>query len=338
VRRASWAADVLDVTGDIRALELEESGLDAHGWIDLVNTGAYASADVVRPGNLVALSFGYETSAGAHASRVQDLWITSVERRADARAGAGTHRSIARLHLEGGLRRLRRSFQRHHVSHTGTDSYRTIMSAIMLRAGLALSVTTASARSQDVAPPFHITPDQPGAAAVRACLAHLADRIVPKANGIMALHEPLASETAVYALGDGAAHPLYQLRLVDAPAPVSETLVLALSGANAYITGQAFEHPAATFGLAPIERVRDLASDTAPEAGATATAHQRQRVLDGDGGYVVCPPVCGLELLDVVTVSHPLAGAAVTLRVRGVTWRLDRMRGLYEQRIGLGPR
>jgi hypothetical protein len=66
-------------------------------------------------------------------------------------------------------------------------------------------------------------------------------------------------------------------------------------------------------------------------------AHQRQRALDERAGELVCPPICGLELLDVLTISDPLVSAsAQTRRVAGITWRLERPRQVYEQRIALG--
>jgi hypothetical protein len=314
----------------------------------------------MQPGNLVALSFGYQTASGAQASRVQDLWITAIEHRVAPRGlkaratgiarrglkaratGVSGQRSTLRLHVEGGLRRLQRSMQRFHISHPGTEDYRAIISAVMLRAGLALSVTSASARSDTVTPQFHIAPEQSGAFALRAALAFLADRIVPKASGIMALHEPLASQASDYTLGGAPEHPLYALTLRDEPPPVSETMALSFTGANAYLTGQAHDHAAGVHGLGAIARVRDLSSDTTGEVAATAAAHLRQRALDERAGELVCPPICGLELLDVLTFSDALiAGSAQTRRVAAIAWRLDRAgmrrgREVYEQRIALG--
>jgi hypothetical protein len=114
-------------------------------------------------------------------------------------------------------------------------------------------------------------------------------------------------------------------------------MVLSLTSSNTYLTGQAHDHAAGQHGLGVIERLRDLTSDNASEAGATAAAHQRQRALDERAGELVCPPICGLELLDVLTFSDPLvAASAQTRRVSGITWRLDSARGVYEQRIALG--
>jgi hypothetical protein len=227
--------------------------------------------------------------------------------------------------------------QRFHISHPATEDYRAIISAVMLRAGLALSVTTASARSDSVTPQFHIAPEQSGAFALRAALAFLADRIVPKASGIMALHEPLASQASDYTLDAAPEHPLYALTLRDEPPAVSETMALSFTSGNGYLTGQAHDHAAGVHGLGTIARVRDLSSDSTGEAEATAVAHLRQRALDERAGELVCPPICGLELLDMLTFSDPLVSAsAQTRRVAGITWRLHRPREVYEQRIALG--
>ena len=66
-------------------------------------------------------------------------------------------------------------------------------------------------------------------------------------------------------------------------------------------------------------------------------AHVRKRALDERAGTLVCPPICGLELLDVLAFSDALVSASSQARrVAAITWRLDRARGIYEQRIELG--
>jgi hypothetical protein len=343
VNRADWTLVTKDIAPDLIGFELYEDTLDAHGWNDVRNTitpaggGNYAGpASPIVVGAQVKIAIGYYTSAGNVASPLQDFWITAIEHRREMRPGKG--KVTLRLFVEGGLRRLRRSYQREQINHPGTvDDYRTVLSGILNRAGMVLSVTTASSRSDTVLPKFLILPAHSGHDAARTLLSFLADRMIAKSGGTVSLHEPLTSETSDFA-ADEAVHPVYARHLRIAPPPVSEAHANALDAAGALILGHATDYATAEYGTAPLERQRDLSSDTAAEANATAVAHLRQRKLEEDAGDIVVGPICGLELLDMISFTDALIAAGVTLkRTMSITWRLDRTRGVYEQQIGLGP-
>jgi hypothetical protein len=349
VRRASWAPVTLDVSADLLALEISEEPLDCAGWIELANADSYVPDTSPAPaltapidiGNLVELSFGYYTSSGNLASRIQDLWITAIELRVEPHRTRQEprqrpkQRSVLRLYVEGGLRRLQRSHQRHHIAYNASEDWRSILSTLMLRAGLTLSVTTASSRSDTILPVFHIAPDHSGHRALREALSFLADRIVPKADSLMALHETDSTPATDYTLGTD--HPIYRYRARIEPPPVSETVVITHSNTNAYTTGQTMDSAWRQHGLGTIERIRDLTSDASAEASDTALAHHRGRALDREFGELVCPPVCGLELYDVLAATlAPIDGLGQSQqRVRSITWRYDQPRAIYEQQIGL---
>lgn len=111
VQRAPWTLVTYDVQPDLIAFELYEDTADAHGWLDLRNTGQYAGpAPPIIVGAQVKIAVGYYTTAGNVASPLQDFWITAIEHRRELHKGRGL--ITTRLYLEGGLRRLRRSFQR----------------------------------------------------------------------------------------------------------------------------------------------------------------------------------------------------------------------------------
>ncbi len=285
-------------------------------------------------------------------SEIQDLWITAIEHRRDQRRG----RAVLRLYVEGALRRLKRLVQPGSISHTA-DDYRQILSAIMSRAGVSLSVTNASSRSDSVIPRFHIDPDDTAHQAMTRALAFLADRIYMSNTSTAKLTDLVGGAASVYALkneeyvDDETLHPFHAHRLRSAPPPTGEVHVASLTAAMAYLGGLATDHQAADLGLSPLTRIRDLSSDAISEADATADVHILQRRFERDDGMVTCPPIMGLELLDVITITDPYASdTAITKRVSAITWRLDRTRGrgagrtqrghqttIYEQEIHLAP-
>jgi hypothetical protein len=348
VQRAPTDLVTLDVSGDIEQLEIYESTLDAHGFIDLINPDdpmarryAIPPSAPIKLGNMVRLGFGYQIPGGsAETSQIQDVWITAIEHRRSMRRG----HAVLRLHVEGALRRLHRCLQRASITHTA-DDYRQILSAIMSRAGVSLSVTNASSRSDAVTPKFVIDPDTTAHAAMVRALAFLSDRIIAGAGSTAQLKELVSGAAAVYSLAnetpdDPSEHPMTRLRLRVAPPPASEVWVASMTGALAYLSGVAVDHEAAQHGLAGIARIRDLTSTSIAAADETADKHMLQRRFERDDGDLACPPILGLELLDVLELDDPYASQSTTTkRVSAITWRFDR-RGpaaIYEQTIALCP-
>ena len=64
----------------------------------------------------------------------------------------------------------------------------------------------------------------------------------------------------------------------------------------------------------------------------------RQQQLVQDMGELVVPPSCGLQLMDVVTVTDPTAGlTAKKYRIVGLGLRyVKEGKPMYEQRVYLG--
>jgi hypothetical protein len=196
VRRAPRSQAFRDLSADVLAIELDESTDRLRGHVDLDNaSGAYTAAQTppvaIAVGNLVVLRWGYRTSSGNQSSQAADMEVAAIETR--RRHGA----SVVRLVLAGGFDVLRRNRQRHQVVHS-TDTYRTIISRILARAGYSLTFVSASSRSSSVTPAFTIHPQTSGYEALRQALALLADRVVMRANAAAIMTEPLASESADY--------------------------------------------------------------------------------------------------------------------------------------------
>lgn len=326
VYRAPQEQVLLDVTDDVIAVDVTEGRYRTHGHIDIDNAaGAYAGPRApVRPGNLVAVSWGYRTAAGEAASRMADLWVSRVEHLREGGVSA------LRLHVEGGWELLRRSHGRSQVVHTA-DSYVTIVARILSRAGIRLDANGASARASGVTPSFTVQPGDSGYEAALRALALLADRVRMRSLATAQIFEPMAGDGPDYEFG--VAHPVRRLRAsVEAPG-VSQVAII-----GAGVLAETAAYGDAAHGLGDRVLQRDKSSATAAAASATAEAVLRRLALDADGGELVAPPNCGQELYDVIEIADGfVAPGAVRRRVASIRWRFGRRRGVYEQVLGLGP-
>lgn len=326
IYRAAQSQSLATLTAGVVAAEIEERGDGARGYIDIDNSGGdwTGPPPPIAIGNLVAVSWGYRTATGAPTSRMADLWIAAIEHR---RTGGV---STLRLYVEGGWEALRRNRQRTQIVHT-TDSYLAILVRVCSRAGLQLTSGGVSSRALTVAPKFTVHPETSGFDAVRRALAMLADRVRMRPQASAAITEPLAGAGSEYTFG--IAHPLRAVRARSEPGAMSEAQVF---GAGAF--GEAIDFAAAVQGIGTREQQRDITSTTGAAAAATATAHLRQRALDGDAGAIIVPPNCGQEILDVIDFSDVLISpVAIKRRVASIRWRFDRHRAVYEQELRLGP-
>ena len=351
------AADY-DVASDTFVLRGDTTNFAIVSLTPATAAGVYADIDAGIPstsfgnGNIAVIPGVSAQAGGPETEGLQDFWITAAEIHHDERRG----RARLRLHLEGGLRRLKRLLQYGSISHTA-DDYRNIISGIMARAGLSLSVTNASARSDTIIPRFTIDPNTTAHAALRAALAFIADRCHVDQGSSVNLQELVSGESADYSLGneypdDPTEHPITRLRLRSAPPPAGEVHVEALTAALAYLHGQATDHETADYALAPLARLRDFTSDAISEADETADTHIRQLRFDRDDGTLWCPPIINLQLLDVLELTDPYAYSIPNYkkRVSEIRWRLDRTAlsptraagsrrrtTLFEQEISLAP-
>jgi hypothetical protein len=317
---ANSQAIAYDPELDAMHVATDRAGFAVVTFSPVTNAGVWSNQHDAIPsssfgqGNLAVL-LGVADGGGPESSGIQDLWITAIEHRRTmrdtARGSAAGGRAVLRLYLEGGLRRLRRHHQPASIAHTA-DDYRQIISAIMSRAGLSLSVTNASSRSDSVVPRFTIDPDHTAHQAMTRALAYLTDRIFMGAASTAHMKQLVSGEAADYSLAneypdDPTEHPIYALRLRSAPPPAGAVYVASLTTAPAFLSGEAVDHETADLGLAPLARLRDFSSDAISEADATADAHILQLRFGRDDGTITCPPILGLELLDTIEFDDPYA-------------------------------
>ncbi|HYM16486.1 MAG TPA: hypothetical protein VEZ14_13095 [Dehalococcoidia bacterium] len=326
VARAPKSVVQLDLSANVVAIDIEEQRAATRGYIELDNTaGTYAGPPApLQLGNLIAVRWGYRTSAGNEASRMADLWIAATEHR--RQGGVST----LRLYVEGAWEQLRRSRQRTQIVHTGADTYAAILTRIFSRAGLSLSTSGSSARARTVAPQFTVHPATSGYEAARQALAFLADRVRLASDAAADLIEPLAAAASTYTYG--ATHPVTSVQLHGESPPLGEAHAF---GAGAF--GEAIDYVTAQAMTGSREQQRDLTSTTGAAAAATAAATLRRRALEAPAGRIVCPPNVGQELEDAVDFTDLLINAAaVKRRVRALRWRYDRHGSVYEQTLELG--
>ena len=325
VYRASQSQQLATLTPNVIAAEIDERDGATSGHIDIDSAGGtYAGPPApLAIGNLIAVSWGYRTTSGLQASRMQDLWIAGFEYR---RTGGV---SVLRLHVEGAWEILRRNLQRAQIVHT-SDTYLTVLIHALSRAGLLLSASAVSSRATTVTPKFTVATGAAGFEAVRQALAFLPDRIRPRPLATAQITEPLATAASDYTFGTD--HAPREVRLLTEPPPVSEAQAF---GAAAF--GEAIDYTVAAAGLGERVQQRDVTSTTGGAAAATAAAHLRQRALDARAGRITVPPHCGLELFDVIELADPLINpTAIKRRVAAIHWRHDRKKAVYEQQITLG--
>lgn len=325
LQRAPRSIAPLDLTERIIAVRVEETSESMRGHLDLDNSdgGLAGPPAPIQLGNECDVRFGYYTAAGNATSRLPALYIAGWTHR---RRGG---RSILRLHLESGWDMLARSSQRTQLTSTA-DSYAAVLNRVCNRAGLELVNTGASARLTTTNPIFTIIPGEDGRTTVRRALSFLADRIRMRELGKVVVTEPLVADAVDYDFST--THAINELDAHGEAAPVSWAMAFAGGSFGEAIDPATVEHL-----LAPFETVRDVSS--ASNAAATAVAHLRQRKLGEACGRIVCPPIVGLELYDVLQYQDPLVdAAAVVRRCMGIIWRYDRERAIYDQEITLGPR
>jgi|GEM_PF-1138685 len=326
VQRAAQSLATLSLTNDVLAVDIDERAGSTRGFVELDNTaGTYAGPPALLAlGNRLKVKWGYRTSAGVETSQMADVWIAAHEWR--RQGGVST----LRLHVEGAWELMRRSRQRTQIVHTGGDPYCSILTRMFSRAGLALSVGSASTRAKTTNPKFTIHPQTSAYEAAQQALAFVADRVRLRTNATADLIEFLASAASSYTYG--AAHPVGEIRLRAEAPPISEAHAF---GAGAF--GEAIDYATAQAMTATREQQRDLTSASGAAAAATATATLRRRALDADAGRIVSPPNVGQEVYDLVDFTDLLvSGAAVKRRVKAVRRRYDRHAGVYEQTLDLG--
>ncbi len=329
-----WRApfeQAVDISQDVLEVVAEDRRTGGRAKVTLRNddgryndlaAGPYAQ---IRHGAELSIGPGYLTSAGQEVSAGPRYWIDSWEYTSEG------GRATLVLHASDGWGLLQRwHARRQHEWAAGSLTVKQILGQVFGRAAFDLLNVGASLLSGSHKPAFTIHPGENGLRASERLLAMLPDQI--RVSGEFAIiTEPLPTDNSDYAFG--ADHPIFRARYAS---PALEANRARVFGDGR--VAEEFEWPDIGDQLDRLHNVHDLNLDADAEAQERAEVTLRQRQLAQDVGELVVPPSCGLQLLDVVTVTDPTVGlTAKKYRVVGLDLRyVKEGRPTYEQRVLLG--
>ncbi|MFN8585323.1 MAG: hypothetical protein U0446_08395 [Dehalococcoidia bacterium] len=327
VWHAPSAVTPLDLSADVLEAELVQSW--GRGRLRLVlrnddNRYAAATVPALAPGGELRVGPGYVTSSGVETSDGPRFWISSVARR--------RVRGLATVEVEavdawGVLASW--VAPRQLVWAAGTTSVYDILTGLLQRAGLRLSLTPGSNESTVHKPGFTVRAGEDGAAAVRRLLALVPD-VLRMRGTLPLLFEPLASDATDYAYGT--AHAIEALSVAEGRPAAGWARVFG-EGVFAESLDVAALRSGASAAL-----VVDASLTAQARADVRASTVLRREALAVPRGELVSPPNVGHEVGDVVELTDATLGLNAA-KYRVAAWRLRFARAgrpLYEQTLTLG--
>jgi len=318
----------LDLTADLLALDLklEPRGGTLRATVrndhaKYLDTASGKASSWI--GAQLDLGIGYLCSDGAQAARHLSFWVHDY-----TLAIAGGNATLT-LHASDPWPYLDRWKARRQLTWTaGATIIATILTELLAKAGIHLSNIGNSLLSQTLSPAFTVHPSESLGAAVRRLLAMIPDSLHFQYTTAV-LTERLAADAAAYTLGSG--HAILQLEDGLDTAPYNRVQVY---GAGAY--GEDFNWTEVDTIYDNLLQIKDLNISSAANAATRAAAELRRSLLITSRGALTVPPICGLELYDVLTLNEPRLGLAnVNRRVAAFALRYDTQRPIYEQEIAL---
>jgi hypothetical protein len=298
------------------------------------DNGSYAALGqgdlaVLATGCQLDFGPGYETSAGNESSVAISFQLESYEH-----TSAGGKASLVLWAADGwaalGGWKARHQFRWNKT--TDDTSVLGIIRFILARAGLTLEVKSQSAAISGFYPDFTVSPEDNGREVIQKLLSFVADAIFIEGNKAYLLN-PSASDSAVYAYGDG--HAILEGTYRRAAMKTNRVQV------EGYSTGIIL---ADSFAWDDIDRLNDRLEhlddrnlSTVAEAQQRGQAYLRQAEIAAESGGILVPVNCGQQLYDVVAITDARAGLdAAKKRVLGIVLGYYPRRGEYRQRLILG--
>ncbi|MEZ4553761.1 MAG: hypothetical protein R3B59_07615 [Dehalococcoidia bacterium] len=329
------AAGVWHATSSVTGVILSDDVLEAdvqlsaeRGRLRLVlrnEDGRYgvAAAPALAPGGELRVAPGFVTSAGVETSEGMRFWITSVARR--RARGAATVEVEA---VDGWGVLAAWIAPRQLVWAAGAATVHDIVTLMLRRAGLRLSVSPGSNESTAHQPAFTVRAGESAATAVRRLLEVVPD-VLRMRGSTPVLFEPLASESSGYACGT--THAVEALSAEEGRQAAGWARVFG-AGVFAESVDVAALHAGAGAAL-----VVDDALAAQARADVRATTVLRRQALAVPRGELVSPPNVGAEVWDVIDVTDATLGlSGAKYRVAGWRLRFSRAaRPVYEQTLQL---
>ncbi len=338
VWRAKLTEESLDLSAALLSVRQETGQEEGRLTVELDNSlGQYATPgegelSALDIGCQLEFSPGYVTAAGSEASSGPAYWITAWEH-----TSAHGKASLI-LHARDGWNLTKNWRARHQLRWNKTASQmsvKDILTFVLARCGLELTVKSQSPVLDSYYPEFVINPGSQGDAVVRRLLSFVPDVIF--IEGAKAyLVNPVADDSSVYAYGPE--HAIIEGRYqkgawdysrvqVEGYDPVSEEAIISDSFSWSEVD-RLYDR---------LKRLEDGNIGSVSQAEQLAGAYLRQAEIEAASGTLRIPPNCGQQLYDVIDLSDARVGfESEKRRVLGLALVYNPLRGEYQARLSLG--
>ncbi len=338
VWQAPLLPETLDVSADATALSLRSNPFSGAVALTLGNdAGRYDSlgseATAFTLGAEVSVSPGYQTPTGLAVSPGPAYWIDGWAHRAAPGAA-----SVVLNATDGwGLLSQWRA-SRQYAWAAGERNLFQLLSFVLARVGLGLTIISTSTTLTGHTPAFTIHPGETGLRAAQRLLTMVPDLLFMEGASGYLVH-PQPDDTTVYRYGQAGLtrasgdHAVLQGRYLLAALPYNHAQV---HGDGVY--AEALDWASVGLGAGAARPVLDLHLDRERAAEDRADTELRRAQMASLRGYLLAPPNCGQQLYDVVEVTDARAGLrAAKRRVTGVALICERApHSRYAMRLDLG--
>lgn len=281
-------------------------------------------------GSELRLAIGYATTAGN-----ESMWTAYYDVQAIEWACSGGRATLV-LTATGQLDRLDRwkaprQFRWNKDGAT-EKNVRDIIKYVLARAGLAVTVTSASSVLTGFYPDFTIYPNQSGASISEELMSYAEDVIrnnLDKAEIV----DAQASDAADYAYGAG--HTIIEARYMRALPETTRVRAEGRSGADP-VLDEAYDFTNLDKAGQRYHYIFDLDIDLAAEATDRVSAVMRDMVVETSQGSITVPANAGIQLYDVLEITDSRAGlSAVKRRTAAYITHYDARKKVFAHDIGL---
>jgi hypothetical protein len=335
--RAPLAAVTLDLSNDLLGLKYSTAVESGQALVELQNSaGQYAAPGAgalatLYNGCRLDISLGYRTSSN-EISAGPSFNLQGYEYKSAAgKASVLLYASDGWEDLSGWKARypLRWNVSSDELSVKG------ILSFVLARAGLKLTVVSESTLISTFFPDFTIQAGDSGAAVVGKLLSFVADKLFIE-GGLAYLVNPLAADASVYSYGS--THPILEGNYRQDSAGVNRVQASGWDPVNLVtITTDSFTWTDIETGPERLQSLEDINLETDALAHGRGETLLRKAVMAATSGGIRAATNCGLQLLDIIAITDSRAGlAAVKKRVIGFTTSYLPEKGAYTQNIQLG--
>jgi hypothetical protein len=332
VWRADLAASTLDLSADI--LTLKHTALPVNGKIEIeiqnsqgeYTTPGQGSTAALDIGCQIDISPGYRSSVGNEYSAGLTFILQAYEHI------TAPGKSAVLLEACDGwtlLKNWQARYQFRWNPVTNDAAVVEILTQVLARSGIDLTIISQSAVATGFYPDFTIHPGDNGMEAINRLLSFIPD--VLYIEGLKAyLINPLATDASIYSYGT--THVILEGRYRTGTNQVNRIKVEGLG-----LTGESYTWADIQKNGDILELIEDLNIDTTARAHERGEAYLRQQAIESINGFIRVPVNCGQQLYDVIDITDPRAGlAAAKRRILGMTLSYSPTKTVYEHKLMLG--